>query len=57
MATIETLHEDIKEIKSSVRQILEILEEHELTEGAKKALKEARATPDGKYISHEDARK
>lgn len=57
MMTLETMHEEIEEIRSGVRRILEILEEYELTEEAKKALKEARATSEDEYISHEDVKK
>ena len=57
MTTLETLHKEIREIKSDVEKILEILEEYELTEDAKKALAEARNTPEEEYIPHEDVKK
>lgn len=57
MTTLEALHEEIREIKSDVEKILEILEEYELTEDAKKALAEARSTPEEEYIPHEDVKK
>jgi len=58
MATLETLHKEIDEIKGNVEKILFILEdEGELTEEARIALEEARATPDSEYISHENIKK
>ena len=50
MATLETLHEEMKELKKDVEYIKGILsEDFELSEHAKKALKEARETPESEY--------
>lgn len=57
MVTLETLHTEIEEIKSNVGQILEILEENELTGKAKIALEEARTTSDKEYVPHEEVSK
>ncbi len=51
VATIETLHEELKELKKDVTYIKEVLsEDFELSEHAKKALKEARDTPESEYV-------
>ena len=57
MTTLESLHKEIQELKSDVEKILEILEEYELTDDAKKALSEARKIPESEYVSHEDVKK
>jgi len=54
---IKDIRKELKTIKKRQERIVEILEEYELTEAAKKALKEARATPEEKYISHDDIKK
>ncbi len=51
MATLEMLHEEMKELKKDVEYIKGILsEDFELSEHAKKALKEARETPESEYV-------
>lgn len=59
MATnIENLHKDLIEIKRDIGLIKHILaEDYELTNYAKKALKEARKTPKSRFISHEELKK
>lgn len=55
---IENLHKDLQEIKKELYLIKHILaEDYELTDYAKKALKEARETPKSKFISHEESKK
>ncbi len=52
--TIETIHEEIHEIKKDVDFIKNILsEEYELSEYAEKELKEARETPESEYADVE----
>ncbi|MBU1202281.1 MAG: hypothetical protein KJ583_05450 [Nanoarchaeota archaeon] len=52
MATsIEVLHKDLTSLKKDIEFIKHILrEDYELSEFAKKALKEARETPESEYI-------
>ena len=58
MATIETLHEEIDEIKGNVEKILLILEnEGEVREEVLKELEEAKNAPEDEYISHEEVKK
>ncbi len=48
---LETLQKDITHIKKDMEVIKSILsEDFELSDNAKKALKEARETPDSEYI-------
>ena len=54
---IKDIRKELNTIKKRQERIVEILEEYELTDAAKKSLKEARATPEEKYISHEDVKK
>ena len=50
--TVETIHDELKEIKTDIERIRIMLEEdYELSDEAKKELKEARKTPHSKYIS------
>ena len=52
--TIETIHAELHEIKKDVSFIKNILsEEYELSAEAKKALKEARETPESEYVDLE----
>lgn len=54
MATLETLHEELKELKKDMDYIKGILsEDFELSEHAKKALNEARTTPESEYVDLE----
>ena len=55
MATsIETIHQELIEIRKDVEFIKNILsEEYELSDYAKKALKEARETPESEYVDLE----
>ena len=58
---VEHMHHDLEELKRDMAVIkhkLELLsEEGKLSSFAKKALKEARATPDSQYIKHVDLKK
>ena len=50
-AEIKHIHEDLEILKRDMTVIKHILsEEGELTEGAKRRLAKARATPDSEYI-------
>ena len=56
--TIDHMHKDLEALKQDVAVIKHILsEEGKLSEYAKKALEEARATPDSEYVSHEELKK
>lgn len=56
--TLETLHKELHEMKTSVEKIKSMLEEdYELSSTAKKELVEARKTPTSKYISQKDVEK
>ena len=58
MATLETLHKEVSEIKTDVGRILFILEnEGEVREKVWKELEEARNAPKEEYTSHEDVKK
>ncbi len=49
--TIETIHQDILELRNDILVIKDLLsEDFELSEHAKKALKEARETPESEYL-------
>ena len=48
---LQHMHEDLEELKKDISVIKHILsEEGDLTESAKKQLKEARKTPNSEYI-------
>ncbi len=50
--TIETIHQDILELRNDILVIKDLLsEDFELSEHAKKALKEARETPESEYVN------
>lgn len=52
VATIETIHQDILELRNDMLIIKDLLsEDFELSDYAKKALKEARKTPESEYIN------
>jgi len=52
--SIETIHNELSDIKKDVEFIKHILsEEYELSDSAKKALAEARNTPEAEYIDLE----
>ena len=54
----KTLQKDMEKIKRDVELIKNILmSEGELTDWAKKELKNARNEPESRYISHENLRK
>lgn len=49
--TVETIHEDLQELKSDLKFIKAVIsEDFELSEHAKKALAEARTTPESEYV-------
>jgi len=51
MATIETVHQEIMELKKDMDFIKDVLsEKFELNDYAKKALKDARETPESEYV-------
>ena len=51
-AVLEHMHTDLEELKRDMSVIKHILsDEGKLSEYAKKALAEARATPDSEYVS------
>lgn len=54
---LQDVRKEIAILKRRQEKILQILEEYELTEDAKKDLKEARDTPEENYISHENVKK
>lgn len=50
--TIETIHQDILELRNDIQTIRDILsEDFELSDYAKKALKQARKTPESEYVT------
>ena len=50
--TVETIHEDIVKLKKDIEYIKAVLsEDFELSEHAKKALRETRKTPESEYIN------
>jgi len=50
--TVETIHKDLAVLKKDIGYIKAILsEDFELSEHAKKALKEARKTPESEYVN------
>ncbi len=52
------IEKELQELKQDIAVIKHILsEEGKLSEFAKKALAEARQTPDSEYISHEELKK
>jgi len=52
--SIETIHKELVDLKKDVKYIKNILnEDFELSAGAKKALKEARETPESDYVELE----
>ena len=52
--TIETIHEELHELKKDISFIKNILsEEFELSDYAEKALKQARDTPESEYVDLE----
>lgn len=53
---LKDIRKEINILKKGQEQILQVLEEYELTEETKKALKEARFTPTEAYISHDDVK-
>jgi len=54
MTTIETVHKDLVDLKKDMDFIKHILaENYELSDGAKKDLKEARETPESEYVDLE----
>jgi len=54
MATIESLHKELNHLRKDMEYIKTILsEDFELSEHAKKALKEARETPESEYVDLE----
>ena len=51
-SSIESLHRELVQLRRDVELIKNILvEDFELSEEAKKSLKEARATPESQYIT------
>ena len=49
--TVETIHTDLIELKRDIEYIKAVLsEDFELSEHAKKALNEARKTPESEYV-------
>lgn len=57
-AAVQHVHDDLEVIKQDIAVIKHILsEEGKLTAYAKKVLAKARATPDEKYVRHEDLKK
>ena len=54
---IKDIRKEVTMLKKGQEKIIKILEEYELTDYAKKSLKQARATSEDKYVSHEDVKK
>ncbi|PKP56473.1 MAG: hypothetical protein CVT89_06140 [Candidatus Altiarchaeales archaeon HGW-Altiarchaeales-2] len=56
--TLNMLHKNIMKLMDDMAYLKHLLdEEYELSDRAKKDLKEARKTPDSEYISQEDMEK
>ena len=56
--TLNVLHKDIMKLQDDMAYLKHILKEkYELSDWAKKELKEARETQDSEYISQEDMEK
>ncbi|PKP59818.1 MAG: hypothetical protein CVT88_04640 [Candidatus Altiarchaeales archaeon HGW-Altiarchaeales-1] len=56
--TLNILHKNIMKLMDDMAYLKHLLdEEYELSDWAKKNLKEARKTPDSEYISQEDMEK
>jgi len=56
--TLNILHKNIMKLMDDMAYLKHLLdEEYELSDRAKKDLKEARKTPDSEYISQEDMEK
>ena len=52
--TLETVHKDLLQLKKDISYIKSVLrEDFELSDYAKKALKEARETPESEYVDLE----
>ena len=52
--TIETIHQDLVELKKDVEFIkTALIEDFEISDSAKAALKEARKTPESEYVDLE----
>ncbi len=56
MVTLELLNEKVEKMQHKIDRVLELLEEKDLTDEAKKDLEEARATPHEKYVSHDEVK-
>jgi len=54
--TLETIHQNIQQLKSELHRVRNLLEEEgELTEAARRELKEAREEMDrGEHVTHEE---
>ena len=58
MATLEHLEREIKDLRKDVRVVIDLLQEDfELSDHAKKLLKNSRQKPDSEYVSHEELKK
>lgn len=56
--TLDVINKNVMKLRDDVIYIRHILEEeYELSDWAKKELKEARETPDSEYISQDDMEK
>jgi len=56
--TLDVINKNIMKLRDDMAYLKHILEEdYELSDTAKKELKEARETPDNEYISQEDMEK
>jgi len=56
--TLDLINKNVMKLRDDVTYLKHILgEEYELSDRAKKELKEARETPDNEYISQEDMEK
>ena len=52
---LEHMHEDLETLKREISVIKHVLlQEGRLKPAARKALKEARSTPDEEYVSHQE---
>ncbi len=56
--TLDAIYQNIMKLRDDVTYLKHVMEEeYELSEWAKKELKEARETPDSEYISQENMEK
>lgn len=56
--TLNTIYKELTDIKGEIKFLKRIIQEdYELSDWAKEELKEARAVPNSKLVSHEEVKK